>query len=65
MQGTFRKQVIAEVAVLKQDARSFRIEWDAHGPTIAGLDPIEAEHRLKRMQPVFEVCAHPTSEKGR
>ena len=48
--------MVAEVAVLKQDARSFRIEWDAHGPMAPGLDPIEAEHRLKKFQPAFKVC---------
>lgn len=57
-QGSFRKRLLAEVAEFKQDARSFRIEWDAHGPMIAGLDPVEAEHRLRKLQPVFEVSAH-------
>ena len=47
---------MAEVAALKADARSFRIEWDAHGPMAPALDPMEAEHRLKKFQPAFEVC---------
>ena len=55
LQEPFRKKLVAEVAALKQDARSFRIEWDAHGPMAPGLDPMEAEHRLKKFQPAFEV----------
>ena len=61
-QGAFRKRLVAEAAGLKQDAQAFRIEWDAHGPMIAGLSPIDAEHRLKKLQPVFEVCAHTTHQ---
>ena len=57
-QGAFRKKLITEVTGLKQDARSFRIEWDAHGPMTLGLDPLEAEHRLKKYQPAFEVSKH-------
>lgn len=57
-QGAFRKKLITEVTCLKQEARSFRIEWDAHGPMTPGLDPLEAEHRLKKYQPAFEVSTH-------
>ena len=55
LQEPFRKKLVAEVAALKADARSFRIEWDAHGPMAPGLDPMEAEQRLKKFQPAFEV----------
>lgn len=55
IQSSFRQRLVAEVAALKDDAQSFRIEWDAHGPMTPGLEPIEAERRLKRFQPAFEV----------
>lgn len=55
VQGPFRKKLIGDVTAFKQDVRSFRIEWDAHGPMAPGLDPMEAERRLKKFQPAFEV----------
>ena len=54
-QNSFRQRLVAEVAALKDDAQSFRIEWDVHGPMTPGLEPIEAERCLKKFQPAFEV----------
>jgi hypothetical protein len=55
VQGGFRKKLMAEVAAFVQDARSFRIEWEAYGPMVAGLDPMEAVERLQKFQQPFEV----------
>ncbi len=39
------------------DAQSFRRDWEAHGPMVPGLDPMEAVDRLKKFKQMFEVCS--------
>lgn len=39
------------------DAQAFRREWDAGGPMVPGLDPMEAMDRLRKFQQMFEVGA--------
>ena len=38
------------------DAQAFRREWEAAGPMVPGLDPMEAMDRLRKYQQMFEVC---------
>lgn len=59
-QAGFQKKLAADVGSFVADARSFRIEWEAHGPMVPGLDPMEAVDRLKKFQQPFEVC-HPST----
>ena len=37
------------------DARSFRLDWEANGPMVPGLDPMAAQERLQKFQQTFEV----------
>ena len=37
------------------DAQAFRRDWDAGGPMVPGLDPMEAMDRLRKFQQMFEV----------
>lgn len=37
------------------DAKAFRKDWEAHGPMVQGLDPLEAMERLRKYQQMFEV----------
>ena len=37
------------------DAVAFRQDWEMHGPTVPGLDPIDAADRLKKFSQMFEV----------
>lgn len=37
------------------DAQAFRRDWEANGPMVPGLDPMEAVDRLKKFQQMFEV----------
>ena len=39
------------------DARDFRAEWLANGPSVPNLSPAEAVVRLKLFQQMFEVRA--------
>ncbi len=43
------------VAALVADARSFRMEWEALGPMVPGLDPMQAVERLNKFQQPFEA----------
>ena len=54
-QAGFQKKLVENVAALVADARSFRIEWEAHGPMVPGLDPMQAVERLKKFQQPFEA----------
>lgn len=38
-----------------QDAQAFWRDWEANGPMVPGLDPMEAVDRLKKFQQMFEV----------
>ncbi len=51
----FKRELVKEVAVFVTDVRSFRAEWEAKGPMVPGLDPMEAVDRLKKFQQMFEV----------
>ena len=37
------------------DAVAFRQDWEANGPTVPGLDPMDATDRLRKFQQLFEV----------
>lgn len=37
------------------DAVAFRADWEANGPTVPGLDPMDATDRLRKFQQLFEV----------
>lgn len=51
----FKRELIKEVRAFVADAQSFRRDWDASGPMVAGLDPLEAMDRLRKFQQMFEV----------
>lgn len=51
----FKKELVKEVAAFVQDAHAFRRDWEANGPMVPGLDPMEAVDRLKKFQQMFEV----------
>lgn len=51
----FKKRLLSEVAGFAVDARSFRLDWEANGPMVPGLDPMAAQERLQKFQQTFEV----------
>jgi hypothetical protein len=55
VQVKFKRDLVKEVAVFVQDAQTFRKDWEANGPMVPGLDPMEAVDRLKKFQQMFEV----------
>ena len=51
----FKRELIKEVRAFVVDAQYFRKEWEAQGPMVPGLDPMEAVDRLRKFQQLFEV----------
>uniref|UniRef100_A0A7S0GLB7 Dynein heavy chain n=1 Tax=Micromonas pusilla TaxID=38833 RepID=A0A7S0GLB7_MICPS len=57
LQVGFKRDLIKEVKAFVVDAAEFREDWDANGPAVPGLDPVEAVDRLKKFTQMFEVRA--------
>lgn len=55
LQAGFRRDLVREVKAFVVDARALRREWDAAGPMVPGLEPLEAMDRLRKFQQMFEV----------
>ncbi|PNH08753.1 Dynein gamma chain, flagellar outer arm [Tetrabaena socialis] len=55
LQVGFKRELIKEVKSFVVDAQMFRKDWEANGPTVPGLAPMEAVDRLKKFQQMFEV----------
>lgn len=55
LQVGFKRELIKEVKLFVVDAVAFRADWESHGPTVPGLDPIDAADRLKKFSQMFEV----------
>lgn len=53
----FKRDLVKEVQAFVQDAQAFRKDWEANGPMVPGLEPMEAVDRLKKFQQMFEVRA--------
>lgn len=51
----FKRELIKEVKAFVVDAQMFRKDWEASGPMVPGLDPMEATDRLRKFQQMFEV----------
>lgn len=52
---SFKRTLLADVRALVADAVAFRADWEAAGPTVPGLDPMDASERLRKFQQLFEV----------
>lgn len=55
LQAGFRRDLVKEVRAFVVDAKALRRDWDAAGPMVPGLDPLEAMDRLRKFQQMFEV----------
>ncbi|DBA69380.1 TPA: Dynein gamma chain, flagellar outer arm [Trebouxia sp. C0005] len=58
LQVGFKRELIKEVRLFVLDAQEFRQDWEANGPMVPGLDPMDAVDRLKKFQLMFEVRKH-------
>ena len=55
LQVGFKRELIKEVKLFVVDAAEFGKDWDANGPSVPGLEPMEAVERLKNFQTTFAV----------
>ena len=53
-QTTFRKGLIRNVRMFVVDVAQFKSDFDANGPGVPGLPPMEANERLRKFQRLFE-----------
>ncbi len=51
----FKSTLLQDVKLFVADAVAFRQDWEANGPTVPGLDPMDATDRLRKFQQLFEV----------
>ncbi|OWZ14140.1 Dynein heavy chain, partial [Phytophthora megakarya] len=55
VQGGFKKQLIKDVKDFQADVALFRGDYEASGPMVSGLEPIEAVERLKRFKDLLGI----------
>lgn len=55
LQVGFKRTLLQDVKLFVADAVAFRADWEANGPTVPGLDPMDATDRLRKFQQLFEV----------
>ncbi|PSC73956.1 flagellar outer dynein arm heavy chain gamma [Micractinium conductrix] len=55
LQVGFKRTLLQDVRLFVVDAVAFRQDWEANGPTVPGLDPMDATDRLRKFQQLFEV----------
>lgn len=64
LQVGFKRELIKEVKTFVVDAQMFRKDWEANGPMVPALDPMEAVDRLRKFQQMFEVGREPAPGQG-
>ena len=57
MQTGFRKGLVRNVKMFNVDVIQFRNDFEANGPNVPGLPPLEASERLKKFQRLYEERA--------
>ena len=60
----FKRTLLQDVKLFVVDAVAFRHDWEANGPTVPGLDPMDATDRLRKFQQLFEVRGRGAARRG-
>ncbi|KAL4452763.1 hypothetical protein ABPG75_008425, partial [Micractinium tetrahymenae] len=55
VQVGFKRTLLQDVKLFVVDAVAFRQDWEANGPTVPGLSPMDAADRLRKFQQLFDV----------
>ena len=58
LQVGFKRRLVKEVKAFVNDAKTFRNDFEANGPMVPGLAPMEAVGRLKKYQSAFATKKH-------
>jgi len=54
MQAPFRKNLVRNIKLFAVDVIQFRNDFEANGPMVPGVAPMEADERLRKFQRLFE-----------
>ena len=55
LQAGFKRELLKEVKLFIVDVAEFRADWDANGPMVPGIKPLDAVERLKNYKGLFDV----------
>jgi len=54
VQGTFKKDLVKNVKAFVSEVLSYRNDWEANGPTVPGITPMQGNERLQKFKRTFE-----------
>ena len=55
LQGGYKMSLLKQVREFIADVAKFRESWEANGPMVEGLDPMDANNRLNQFKPIFDA----------
>ena len=55
LQAGFKRELLKQVKLFIVDAAEFRSDWDANGPMVPGVKPLDAVERLDQYKALFDV----------
>ena len=55
LQAGFKRELLKQVKLFVVDAAEFRADWDANGPMVPGVKPLDAIERLDQYKALFDV----------
>ena len=54
LQSNFKKDLVRNVKQFVVDVMSFRNDWEANGPTVPGITPMQGHERLQRFKRTYD-----------
>ena len=54
VQSSFKKDLLRNVKIFVSDVTSFRQDWEANGPTVPGITPMQGNERLQKFKRTYE-----------
>ena len=54
LQGQFKKELLKNVKTFVGEVLSYRNDWEAHGPTVPGITPMQGNERLQRFKRTYD-----------
>ena len=55
LQGGYKMSLLKQVREFIADVAKSRESWEANGPMVEGLDPMDANNRLNQFKPIFDA----------
>ena len=54
VQSSFKKDLLRNVKIFVSDVTSFRHDWEANGPTVPGITPMQGHERLQKFKRTYD-----------